>query len=155
MSKLDLVIVFLFILSLGLVGLGGYLIGFKLAKDKYTYVDSLLTNYPLGFNQVNPKRDIRPVGFFCAGKNCSLVGMKGEVVRYNKDSKTIGIELDGLLLGGTLTDTTIFDNYHRIDYFEKTVQDGDDLILIFDKTSPFVANEILFIKTGSMSEKKF
>lgn len=141
-----LIIVLLVILGLELAVLAGYLIGYRLRKICVS-IDSLMkTDLSIGGLDYSQ-------GFFCADNDCSTVGIKGTLEKYDSNSKLISLQLRDKIFEITLTRATVVDNSKGIPFFEGTERIGDDLIVFFDRFKASQALEIYFVKTSAILQK--
>lgn len=144
-----LIIVLLVILGLELAGLVGYYISYSIMLKRPCVTIESLTRP--GLTLTDSEKD---QGFFCATYDCARVGVRGTLFKYDPDLKLITLQLNERMFWISLTKSTIVDNSKRTPFFESTQQQGDVLIVIFDRTNPSKALEVYFIKTGAVLQKR-
>lgn len=147
MKKLVLAIVF-FLFCAGLA-LSGYYVGSKTKlKNACVSIESL-TQPGISIKNSSAKQ-----GFFCSSLDCTEMGVRGTLSKYDSNTKMITLQLNEREFSVSLNDSTRIDNSGGILFFERTFNIGDILVVIFDQTNPLLATEVYFIKTGAILQKQ-
>lgn len=130
-------------------GVIGYLISYKTKlKNACVSIESLTKP------GISLKDSKAIQGFFCSSLDCSQMGARGTLSRYDDRKKAITLQLNEREFSVSLNDSTRIDNSGGILFFERTFNIGDILVVIFDQTNPLLATEVYFIKTGAILQKQ-